>query len=222
MSGRPESLWPLFADITGLEGIGPKTAQALAGAGIETPRDLLYTLPYSGVDRSLRDSVLDADLPGVVTVEAMIGSHRAAARRGGAYRVEADDARTRFQIVFFRGGGDYISRVLPTGQKRILSGRVELFEVCDVAGNLAQVGRFDRAGAQADGVEVFGELYPANLEQPGSNAGCCISGWQPSVTRSSGAAPASTIRRIASVTPARYAKTSRTVGRLIRPRDARS
>ena len=128
MTGRPETLWPLFADITGLDGIGPKSALALAGAGIETPRDLLYTLPYSGVDRGMRDSVLDADLPGVVTVEATIGNHRAATRRGGAYRVEADDARTRFQIVFFRGGGDYISRLLPTGQRRILSGRVELFD----------------------------------------------------------------------------------------------
>lgn len=128
MTGRPELLWPLFADLTALDGIGPKTAQALATAGIETPRDLLMTLPYSGIDRALRDSVLDVDLPGVATVEATIGHHRPAARKGGAYRVEADDARTRFQIVFFRGGGDYMQRMLPTGQRRILSGRVELFD----------------------------------------------------------------------------------------------
>ncbi|MBT52444.1 MAG: ATP-dependent DNA helicase RecG [Mameliella sp.] len=128
MSGRPETLWPLFADLTGLDGIGPKTAQALDAAGIETPRDLLMTLPYSGIDRALRDSVLDVDLPGVATVEVTIGHHRAAARKGGAYRVEVDDARTRFQVVFFRGHGDYIQRMLPTGQRRILSGRVELFD----------------------------------------------------------------------------------------------
>ncbi|BBU56578.1 ATP-dependent DNA helicase RecG [Mameliella alba] len=128
MSGRPEPLWPLFADLTGLDGIGPKSAQALEAAGIETPRDLLFTLPYSGIDRHLRDSVIAAELPGVATVEAMIGNHRPAARRGGAYRVEADDARTRFQVVFFHGGGEYIKRMLPTGQRRILSGRVELFD----------------------------------------------------------------------------------------------
>lgn len=128
MSGRPETLWPLFADLTGLDGIGPKTAQALDAAGIETPRDLLMTLPYSGIDRALRDSVLDVDLPGVATVEVTIGQHRPAARKGGAYRVEVDDARTRFQVVFFRGHGDYIQRMLPTGQRRILSGRVELFD----------------------------------------------------------------------------------------------
>ncbi|WP_421907627.1 ATP-dependent DNA helicase RecG [Mameliella sp.] len=128
MSGRPEPLWPLFADLTGLDGIGPKSAQALEAAGIETPRDLLFTLPYSGIDRHLKDSVIAAELPGVATVEAMIGNHRPSARRGGAYRVEADDARTRFQVVFFHGGGEYIKRLLPTGQRRIVSGRVELFD----------------------------------------------------------------------------------------------
>ena len=76
MSGRPEPLWPLFADLTGLDGIGPKSAQALEAAGIETPRDLLFTLPYSGIDRHLKDSVIAAELPGVATVEAMIGNHR--------------------------------------------------------------------------------------------------------------------------------------------------
>ena len=111
MSGRPEPLWPLFADLTGLDGIGPKSAQALEATGIETPRDLLFTLPYSGIDRHLKDSVIAAELPGVATVEAVIGNHRPAARRGGAYRVEADDARTRFQGVFFHGGGESGSRL---------------------------------------------------------------------------------------------------------------
>ncbi|MGP6088293.1 ATP-dependent DNA helicase RecG [Antarctobacter jejuensis] len=128
MSGRPEPLWPLFAKLTTLDGIGPKTAQALEGAGIETPRDLLFTLPYSGIDRHLKSTVIEAELPGVATVEALIGRHRPPSRKGGAYRVEADDSKTRFQVVFFHGGGDYIQKMLPTGQRRILSGRVELFD----------------------------------------------------------------------------------------------
>ncbi|WP_418592104.1 ATP-dependent DNA helicase RecG [Ponticoccus sp. (in: a-proteobacteria)] len=128
MSGRPEPLWPLFAGIEALDGVGPKTAQALQGAGIETPRDLLYTLPYSGIDRQLRETVQGADLPAVLTVEAVIGAHRPASRKGGAYRIEADDAKTRFQLVFFRGRADYLTKVLPTGARRILSGRVELFD----------------------------------------------------------------------------------------------
>ena len=50
--GRPEVLWPLFGALDQLDGIGPKTAQAMATGGIERPRDLLFTLPYAGVDRA--------------------------------------------------------------------------------------------------------------------------------------------------------------------------
>lgn len=128
MSGRPEALWPLFGDVTGLDGIGPKTAQALAQIDIETPRDLLFALPYAMIDRRLKNSVTDADLPATVTVRATIGQHRAPRKRGGAYRIDADDAKTRFQIVFFRGRDEYLTRMLPTGQERILSGKVELFD----------------------------------------------------------------------------------------------
>ncbi len=128
MSGRPELLWPLFAELKTLDGIGPKTAQALAQIGVETPRDLLYTLPYSGIDRRLRETVQGADLPGTLTVKVRIGQHRPAARKGGAYRIEVDDARMRFQLVFFHARGDYLKKVLPEGETRIVSGRVELFD----------------------------------------------------------------------------------------------
>ena len=128
MSGRPETLWPLFADIKGLDGIGPKTAQTLANAGIEAPRDLLYTLPYSCTDRRVRETVQGADLPGVLTVDVMVGRHFAPRSRGGAYRIEVDDAKTRFMLVFFRGNSEYQQKLLPTGQRRLVSGRVELFD----------------------------------------------------------------------------------------------
>ena len=45
MAGRPELLFPLFADITTLPGIGPKIAKSLTQIGVETPRDLLFLLP---------------------------------------------------------------------------------------------------------------------------------------------------------------------------------
>jgi ATP-dependent DNA helicase RecG len=128
MSGRPEPLFPLFADIETLEGVGKKTAQHLAQIDIELPRDMLLTLPYSGVDRRKHDTVQGADLPGVVTVEVIVGQHRAAGRRGGAYRVVVEDAKTTFQLVFFHAREDYLRRLLPTGSRRVVSGKVELFD----------------------------------------------------------------------------------------------
>ncbi len=128
MSTRPEILFPLFAELTTLDGVGPKTAQHMAQIGIEKPRDILFSLPYSGVDRRRRESVLDATLPDVVTVKVRVGGHRPARNRGGAYRITVEDARTAFQLVFFHARVDYLQRVLPEGSERLVSGRVELFD----------------------------------------------------------------------------------------------
>ena len=83
MSSRPEILFPLFAGLETLEGVGPKSAQNMAALAIEKPRDVLFTLPYSGVDRRKRDTVQGAEIPGVVTVEVTVGRHTAPQRRGG-------------------------------------------------------------------------------------------------------------------------------------------
>ncbi|MEL6958385.1 MAG: ATP-dependent DNA helicase RecG, partial [Pseudomonadota bacterium] len=128
MSGRPEPLWPLFGGLETLDGIGPKTAQALVAAHIEKPRDLLFTLPHSGVDRSRRASILEVQAPAVCTVEVTVGQHNAPSARGRPYRVMVEDAQTTFQLIFFRGHGDYLRRQLPTGQRRVVSGKVELFD----------------------------------------------------------------------------------------------
>ncbi|MFD1158556.1 ATP-dependent DNA helicase RecG [Roseovarius aestuarii] len=128
MSGRPEILFPLFAELETLTGVGPKSVQNLAAIDIARPRDLIFTLPQSGVDRRKRETVQGADLPGVVTVEVVVGNHRAPSRRGGAYRVEATDAATTFQIVFFHARDEYLRKILPTGARRVVSGKVELFD----------------------------------------------------------------------------------------------
>ncbi|WP_323764305.1 ATP-dependent DNA helicase RecG [Marinovum sp.] len=128
MSSRPEPLFPLFADLETLPGVGPKTAKSLAGLAIEAPRDLLFTLPHSGIDRRKRDSVQGADLPGVVTVEVEIGRHTAPRSRSGAYRVTVQDAQAAFQLVFFHARGDYLRKILPSGARRVVSGKVELFD----------------------------------------------------------------------------------------------
>ncbi|MBR9893553.1 ATP-dependent DNA helicase RecG [bacterium] len=128
MSQRPEALWALFAELKTLDGVGPKTAQALEGLDIVAPRDLLFTLPHGVIDRRPRDSVQDANLPGVVTVEVTVGRHMKPAQKGRPYRIHVEDAQTGFQLVFFHGRSDYLGRVLPEGSRRIVSGRVELFD----------------------------------------------------------------------------------------------
>ena len=103
MSQRPEALWPLFAELKTLDGVGPKTAQAMEGLDVVAPRDLLLTLPHSVIDRRPRPSVQGADLPGTVTVEVEGLRHMPPAVKGRPYRIQVEDAETTFQLVFFHG-----------------------------------------------------------------------------------------------------------------------
>ncbi|WP_171121397.1 MULTISPECIES: ATP-dependent DNA helicase RecG [unclassified Ruegeria] len=128
MSGRPEVLFPLFAGLETLEGVGPKTAQTMLQSGVEAPRDVLFGLPYAVIDRRKRDTIQGADLPTTLTVEVTVGPHRPPRNKGGAYRVHVEDSQADFQLVFFHARGDYLKKVLPEGSRRVISGKLELFD----------------------------------------------------------------------------------------------
>ncbi len=128
MSGRPQQLFPLFAGLETLNGVGPKTAQLLGQLGIESPRDVLFSLPYAVIDRRRRDTIQGADLPTTLTVEVTIGAHRPPRNKGGAYRIHVEDSQADFQLVFFHARGDYLKKLLPQGARRVVSGKLELFD----------------------------------------------------------------------------------------------
>ena len=60
---RPAVLFPLFAGLETLAGVGPKSARLFAQIGVERPRDLLFTLPHAVIDRRLRPSIRGLALP---------------------------------------------------------------------------------------------------------------------------------------------------------------
>lgn len=128
MSTRPEILYPLFADLETLGGIGPKTAKSLAALGIEKPRDILFSLPYSGVDRKFRVSVVEVQPPDTATVEVTVNRHIPPRGRNAPYKVEVTDELTTFHLVFFRANDRWLDSNLPVGQKRLISGKVEQFD----------------------------------------------------------------------------------------------
>ena len=128
MSPRPEILFPLFADLQGLEGVGPRTAENFAKMDIEKPRDLLFTLPHNIIDRKMIGSITEATLPSVVTVEVEVGLHQPNAVKGKPYRVMVEDAGASFQLVFFHAHADWLRKQLPAGQRRIISGKLEVFD----------------------------------------------------------------------------------------------
>jgi len=156
VSTRPEPLYPLFAGLDTLPGIGPKTAQHFAQLGITAPRDLLFTLPQSGIDRRLLATVQGAAFPATLTVAVTIGKHAAPRTKAGAYRIHVEDAQTSFQLVFFHARGSYWQQHLPEGSRRIVSGRVELFD------GVPQMVHpdFTVPEAEADTIPRFEPVYP--------------------------------------------------------------
>jgi ATP-dependent DNA helicase RecG len=156
MSGRPEILFPLFGALDGLPGVGPKTAEHLAQMGIATPRDLVFTLPHGGVDRRLRASVTDIPPGATGTVEGTIGTHQPPRTKGRPYRITVEDAGTAFQLVFFHAREDWLRTQLPEGARRVISGKVEIFD------GMAQIVHPDHILLPSEIAELpeFEPVYP--------------------------------------------------------------
>ena len=68
MVGRPEILFPLFSELTTLDGVGPKISNRLLGLDITCPKDFLMHIPLAICNRSLVKSVLDLELPRISTI----------------------------------------------------------------------------------------------------------------------------------------------------------
>jgi ATP-dependent DNA helicase RecG len=153
---RPAILFPLFAEIETLPGVGAKTAHALAQIEIARPRDMLFTLPHSGVDRAPVPTIVGVAAPATVTVEVTVGAHVPPRRKGGPTRVFVRDAKTEFQLVFFHARGDFLARHLPTGQRRVVSGKLEIFD------GIAQIVHPDHIlrPEEAGDLPSFEPVYP--------------------------------------------------------------
>jgi len=163
MSGRPETLFPLFGALEGLDGVGPKTTKHFNALGVQTPRDLVFLLPHSGVDRRLRATIREIQAPDVATVEVEIGNHVPPRQRGRPYRILVRDSLQEFQLVYFHARGDYLQTLLPTGQRRLVSGKVEVFD------SVAQMVHPDHVlrPEEADTLPQYEPIYPltAGLSQ---------------------------------------------------------
>ncbi len=130
---RPDRLNPLFAPVTALGGVGPALAKSLARLfEREDPRvlDLVFHLPTSIVDRSLRTTVAGAPVGAIATLTLTVEGHKRAppGRRGVPHRVVTSDGTGDVVLVFFGGEAGWIERKLPIGETRLVSGTIESFD----------------------------------------------------------------------------------------------
>lgn len=124
---RPEILFPLFQDVTALPGIGPRLATLVAKVAGPRVKDVVFLKPASIVDRSRQVSVIDAPEDQIVTLTATVEEHVPGRRQGQPYKVRMYDGTGFLHLVFFHARPDYLQRILPVGESRIVSGRCERY-----------------------------------------------------------------------------------------------
>src|SRR5687768_9450088 len=132
---RPTLLDQLFAPLDSLPGIGARLAPLVARAiGVESDeaivRDLLFHLPSGFVDRRARPPLYAMPQSGYVTVEGTVERlDRPPPRSVAPWRIILGDGSAAIQIVYFKAQADWIKKLFPVGEKRIVSGRVEWFDM---------------------------------------------------------------------------------------------
>jgi ATP-dependent DNA helicase RecG len=125
---RPAILFPLFAEIRTLSGVGPKLEKLIQKVAGPRLVDLVFDLPVGVVDRSYRPRLAAAEPGRIATVEVTVLEHRPNRVKSQPYRVMVSDETSMMELVFFRAHADYLAALLPVGAKRILSGRIERFK----------------------------------------------------------------------------------------------
>ena len=123
---RPAILDKLFAPVTALPGIGAQSAklfERLAGPLIV---DLLWHLPSGIVDRRASPRIRALEPDRIATLAVRVEAHQPGFGRR-PYRVVCTDDTGTLTLVYFNVKGDQLTRLLPVGAERVVSGRVEFY-----------------------------------------------------------------------------------------------
>ncbi|MDQ2763946.1 MAG: ATP-dependent DNA helicase RecG [Pseudomonadota bacterium] len=121
---RPEILFPLFAPVTTLRGVGARVAPLLQRVAGPRVRDLLFVSPQSVIRRY--DAKASHAVEGLIqTFTITVESHRPPARANLPWKIRTFDDTGFITLVFFKAHGPHLERAHPIGSARVVSGKVE-------------------------------------------------------------------------------------------------
>ncbi len=161
---RPAVLNPLFADITALKGVGPRMAALIGKTAGPQVVDVLFARPHGLIDRSRRPKVADAEVGSLATLEVSVDSHHPSPVRNRHYRVICSDETGYLTLIFFNPRADYLTRSLPIGARRIVSGRIDEFGGARPMAHPDHIVDPESAGA----LPMFEPVYPLTAGLPSS------------------------------------------------------
>ena len=123
---RPQILFPLFAPVAALKGVGPKIEPLVVKLAGPLVRDLIFLAPQGVILRHPADAALAREGE-VQTLKVRIDAHVPSPRPSLPWRIRALDDTGFITLVYFKGGGPHLARQHPPGAERIVSGKVERF-----------------------------------------------------------------------------------------------
>jgi ATP-dependent DNA helicase RecG len=159
---RPQILFPLFAQLTTLTGIGPRFGKLLEELCGPHVADLLWHRPSGLIDRRFHPKVIDAPAGMIATLTVTVDAHVKPYHPRQPYRVRCRDETGFLHLVFFHVKGDYLERLLPVGATRVVSGRVEHFN------NQIQITHPDHIvdAVEAEKLPAIEPVYPLTAGLP--------------------------------------------------------
>ena len=125
---RPQALTPLFAHVTSLPGIGPRLGTLVEKLAGPLVVDLLWHLPVGVIDRRNAPDVAQARGGEVATLTVNVDEHVVPHSSRQPYKIWCSDESGRLCLTYFNGREDYLKKLLPPGETRVVSGKVEIYQ----------------------------------------------------------------------------------------------
>lgn len=124
---RPQILYPVFAPLNTLKGVGSKTLPLMSKLCGDKILNLLWHLPYNVIDRTYSPRLVNAQVGRTCTVKVTINEHLPPQNKHQPYRIVCSDGTDNLTLIFFKAYPDSLQKQLPVGSERIISGKLDAF-----------------------------------------------------------------------------------------------
>ena len=118
----------LLKDLTNIKGIGKKTSNILKKKKINKVIDLIFSLPYSYIDRTQKFKICDLQIGKICTVDILVKKYSFPRIRKLPNRVICVDETGTLDCVFFNSYEGYIRKILPLNEKITISGKINYYK----------------------------------------------------------------------------------------------
>jgi len=124
----PDPLAALLAPARMPRGVRADVAELIARvAGGPFARDLVFLPPHTAIDRRNKVAIADTRPGEIATIDVEVDQHTPSFR-GSPYKVRLRDETGFIHASYFRAKPDMMQRLWPIGQRRLVSGKVEVYD----------------------------------------------------------------------------------------------